>query len=134
MPANSYRLPIDNQNTGVRIRTFQRTIGTAQEENYFHEAQCETSAVTNTPANAANVTLLAANQQRQAVYIHNDSEDSELLVKCGATASATSFTFIIPPREGRRLPVPWAGIIDGIWRNPGGGAVIGNARVTEITP
>jgi hypothetical protein len=134
MAANSYRLPTDAANTGVRIRTFQRTIGTAQEENYFHIVHGEASVVGTVAASATNVTLQAANQQRTGWRVVNDSEDSVLFAKLGATASTSSFSKKILPGADWSLDVPYAGIIDGIWTNPGGGAVSGNARVTEITP
>ena len=135
MAANYVQLPDDSGNTGKKVRTWQRTVGANDtEEHFFHQAHGETSGLANVAANAASVTLRAASQSRLGLIIYNDSADSQLYVKLGATASVTSFSSLVPPRGEWVLGVPYAGVVDGIWTNPSGGAVSGDARVTEITP
>lgn len=90
-----------------------------------------TSTVTNTAASASNVTLKAANTSRKALYIFN-AGTSNLFVKLGATATATtSFTMMIPPNGFWELPDDpiYTGIVDGIWSATGGSG----ANVTELT-
>ena len=135
MARNEVRLPDDSANTGKRVRTWQRSLDAVnREEHFFHQVYGATAALANVAANAASVTLQALNVDRIGLVIFNDSEDSQLYVKLGATASTTSFSFLIPPRGVLVLPVPYSGVVDGIWTNPGGGAVSGSARVTEVTP
>lgn len=132
MPASAYRLPSDSANTGPRIRAFERTVtaeGTAQKENYFHLVQCEAAVLANVAASITSVTLQAANQQRAAWRVFNDSETATLYIKLGATASLTSFSHALPPKGSWALDVPYAGVIDGIWD-----IASGTARVTEVTP
>jgi hypothetical protein len=90
-----------------------------------------TSTITNTPDNASSVTVLASNSGRLAFSLYNDST-SACYVKCGATASATSFIKKMLPRETwstANLGVNWTGIIDAIWETAPGGAM----RATELT-
>lgn len=88
--------------------------------------------VTTIAASATNVTLLAANFNRRAVTIHNDSTQV-LYIKYGATASTTSFTYRLTANSSVELPPispdgrPWVGQIDGIWAS-----AVGNARITEV--
>jgi len=89
------------------------------------------SNVTSVASSAANVTLLAANLNRKAVVIFNDSNQI-LYVKLGVTASLTSFTYRVTPNATLELPPvlptgqPWVGQIDGIWASANG-----SARITE---
>jgi len=71
--------------------------------------------------------LRAASDARAGLTIHNDS-DSILYVKCGATASSTSFTVRMTPNSYYEMPFGYNGIVDGIWVT-----ATGNARVTEFT-
>jgi hypothetical protein len=78
---------------------------------------------------ATSVTLLAANAARLGVSIANDSS-ARLYIKCGATASLTSYTASIGQHGYWECPFAYTGIIDGIWAtDPGDGA----ARVAEFT-
>lgn len=77
---------------------------------------------------ATSVTLLAANANRRGASFYNDSS-ATLYLKCGSTASLTSFTIPVEPRGYYELPFKYAGIIDGIWSSAAGGAV----RITEFT-
>jgi hypothetical protein len=118
------------------VRTNTRDIGGGGElrhEHYYNVAGGEGSAVATVAASGTSVTLAAANQDRVGLMIANDSVDSVLFVKLGGTASTTSFSKKLLPGDDWAMPVPYAGVVDGIWTN-GAGAVSGNARVTEITP
>lgn len=89
-----------------------------------------TATLSNVAANAASVTLLAANVNRRGVVIVNDSATATLFIKYGAAASAASFTFYLGAGQTWEMPLPlYTGILDGIWT-----AAIGAARITELTP
>lgn len=91
-----------------------------------------TATLSNVGDSATSVTVLASNANRRGAIIANDST-AVLMVKMGATASATSFTQAIPGNANGvysyEVPFGYTGIIDGIWASDAGG----NARVTEIT-
>jgi hypothetical protein len=94
-----------------------------------------TSALSNVVENLASTTLLAANAARYAFRIENDS-DGVLLIKCGTTASPTSFTARILPRgtfTTADLGINYTGRIDGIWETTPGTAGHAAARVTELS-
>lgn len=94
-----------------------------------------TSALSNVAENLASTTLLAANAARYAFRIENDS-DGVLLVKCGVTASATSYTARILPRgtfSTSDLGINYTGRIDGIWESTPATAGHAAARVTELS-
>lgn len=62
------------------------------------------SSVTNVAASATNVTLKASNSSRKALYIFN-AGTSNLFVKLGATATATtSFSCMVSPNGFWELP------------------------------
>jgi len=87
-----------------------------------------TPTLTNVAASATSVTLLAANASRQRIVIVNDST-SNLYIKFGATASSTSFTYLLFQQDTYESPVSgeYLGIIDGIWDS-----AIGSARISEM--
>lgn len=92
------------------------------------EPQAATSAVSRVNDSASSVTLAAANTDRRALTIFNDS-DEILYVKLGATASTTDFTVKVQPDGYYELPQPaYTGVVDGIWASDSSGA----AQVTEI--
>lgn len=94
-----------------------------------------TTALSNVSENLANVTVLAANANRLSFVIYNDS-DSAVNFKCGAVASATSFTKRCLPRDSfstEDLPVNYTGKIDAIWDSTPGTSGHTSARVTEFT-
>lgn len=89
-----------------------------------------TATLTNVSASIASVTVLAAGTGRRGAMFYNDSTAS-LMLKLGATASATSFTVKIAGGGYYELPaagVIYRGVIDGIWD-----AATGAVRVTELT-
>lgn len=86
------------------------------------------ATLSNVADTGASTTLLAANASRRMVLIFNDSTVS-LMVKYGATASATSFTVLIPTQGYWEMPSPiYIGVIDGIWASD----AAGSARITEL--
>jgi len=86
-----------------------------------------TGISTNIASSITNVTLLSANTARLGATIFNDST-SNLGLKLGATASATSFTVKMQPDSYFEVPFGYYGIIDGIWNS-----AVGSARITELT-
>lgn len=100
-----------------------------------------TSTVTRVAANAANVTLLAANANRQGATIWNNS-NQPLYIKLGTTANigagTESFTAALaaitasPVAIGGYYEVPfrYTGRIDGIWLLADAN---GEALIDEIT-
>jgi hypothetical protein len=87
-----------------------------------------TATLSNVSASASSVTLLAVNTNRKGFVIVNDGIRN-LLVKLGATASSTSFTYVVG--GGGTLEFydfVYTGVVDGIWD-----IVNGSARVTEFT-
>lgn len=93
-----------------------------------NQAGAATATLSNVSSSATNVTLKASNASRLGLLIYNDST-SNLFVKFGATASATSFTVLLGPGAYYEVPAPvYTGIVDGIWSSASG-----SARITEIT-
>lgn len=86
------------------------------------------AAVTSVAAAVVSTQLLAANANRRAATIQNDSASAILYVKFGAAASTTSYTVQIPAGGYYEAPGGYTGIIHGIWS-----AAVGNARITEVT-
>lgn len=94
-----------------------------------NETKSATATLSNVAGSTSSVTILASNAARIGAFIYNDSTLNNLFVKLGTTASATSFTVLIPSQGYFELPTPiYTGIITGIWV-----AATGSARVTETT-
>lgn len=95
-----------------------------------------TSTLTNVPENLSSVTLLSSNAARLGGTIENDS-DGILKVKAGTTASATSYTRTLLPREFHTVAelfgVNYTGRIDGIWLSTPATSGHASARVSEQT-
>lgn len=99
-----------------------------------------TATVSRVAANAASVTLLAANAARNGATICNNSNQT-LYVKLGTTANigagTESFTAILAPKDTNNVggyyevPFGYSGRIDGIWA---AADAAGEALMTEITP
>jgi hypothetical protein len=79
-------------------------------------------------ASTSSVTLVAANTARKSIVIVNDSASADLYIKLGGTASATSYTYLLAPKDILDKQLSYTGIIDGIWS-----AAVGAARVTELS-
>lgn len=92
-------------------------------------ATTATATLSNVSASASNKTLLASNTSRKRIVIYNDST-AILYVKFGATASSTSFTYLLNGGETYESPSQptYTGQIDGIWAS-----ATGAARITEMT-
>lgn len=86
-----------------------------------------TGTGSNVSASATSVTLLAASASRKGATFYNDST-ATLYLKCGAAASLSSFTTVLPPRAYFELPFKYTGIVDGIWSS-----ATGAARITQFT-
>jgi hypothetical protein len=86
---------------------------------------------TSVAANAASVTLLAANAARKGATIYNDpagGAGSNMFVKLGTTASATDFIVRLAPNAYYEVPFNYTGRIDAIWT-----LALGAARIGELT-
>lgn len=93
-------------------------------------ARAATGTVTAVNSAATSTSLLAANTARKGCVIVN-TDVNDLRIKFGATASATSFTYIISGNKGQ-WTMPWpiyTGAIDGIWDADGSGAAV----ITELS-
>lgn len=94
--------------------------------------KARTGTVTSQADQATNVTLLALNELRLGASIVNESS-SILYVKCGATATSSSYTIALAPMGSVgsywEVPFGYTGIIDGIWSADS----TGSARITEWT-
>lgn len=91
------------------------------------DAAASSATLSNVSSSASNVTLLAANASRRGAIFYNDSTQNAY-VKLGATASATSFSYLLVPGQTLELPAPiYTGIVDGIWASANG-----SMRVSEI--
>ena len=87
-----------------------------------------TGTLSNVASSASSVTLLAANSRRKGAAFYNDSTQV-LYLKCGTTASSSSFTYMLAANGGYyEVPFTYTGIVDGIWASANG-----NCRVTEFT-
>jgi len=85
-----------------------------------------TANLTNVASAVTTGVLLAANLDRLGVILFNDSNRA-LLLKYGATASATSFTYRIPAKATWEMPLVFTGTVHGIWEGANG-----FARITEL--
>lgn len=87
------------------------------------------STVSRISASATAITLAAANTIRVGIIIYNDST-ADLYIKFGSTASATDFTYLLPPTGTMEAlaGVSYIGEISGIWTS-----ATGAAQVTELT-
>jgi hypothetical protein len=86
------------------------------------------SSVTSVSGSASSVSLLASTSGRVGAMVYNDST-ATLYVKFGATASTTSFTYLLAAGATLEFPQPiYTGAVDGIWAS-----ATGAARITELT-
>lgn len=82
-------------------------------------------------SSATPVTIKAANANRVAVTVANDSTAILYILLGAGTVSATNYTYAIPAKgttAADRTISGYTGIITGIWS-----AANGNALVTELT-
>lgn len=86
------------------------------------------STVTSVSASTTSVTLLNSNSSRKGACVFNDSA-SNLYIKCGVTASTSSYTIKLLSGGFVNIFNPvYLGRIDGIWDT-----AVGAARITELT-
>lgn len=102
--------------------------GTGNQLTGFDPSRPANATVATVATSTTSVTLFASNADRRQIYISNESNGT-LYVKFGATASATSYTVLIP-KNGTWEGVlnTYTGVVDGVLS-----AGTGNARVTEVT-
>lgn len=93
------------------------------------ETPSTVATVTDVPASAVPVLLLAANANRLSFTIFNGS-NRPLTIKCGAGVTATSRTTKLPPEMEWHPDVRYTGIVEGFWA----AGATGSAAVTEYTP
>lgn len=85
------------------------------------------SSVTQVSSNVSSVTLAASNDSRKHLTVFNDSE-AVLYLKCGTTASSSSYTVRVQPNGYYDVPDRYTGIVSGAWASADG-----YAYVTEFT-
>ena len=91
-----------------------------------------TSTLTNVASSATSVTLLAANNDRKAVIIVNDSTSDLYVVLNASAASTANYSFILAgkgggtPSSATFTGEDYSGQVTGIWASANG-----NARITE---
>jgi len=88
------------------------------------------ATVSSVAASATSVTLLSSNAARKQAIVVNDSTVAKCYLKFGATASTSSYSYVIQPGgtwEQSTSSIIYTGIIDAIWDSASG-----NARITEI--
>jgi hypothetical protein len=91
---------------------------------YIADAQYE-AAETSVPASVTSVVLLAANPERGAASIRNDSS-VVMYISHGGTASSTS-PIALPANATYELPVRYTGQISAAWAS-----ATGAARIVEF--
>jgi hypothetical protein len=89
-----------------------------------------TAGLTSLASSASSAQAIASNTARRAMIMTN-TDANPVYIKFGTTASATSFTYIVP--GGGTLEMfdqVFTGRIDAIWSAAGGG---GSLYMTELT-
>ena len=85
--------------------------------------QVSTASLTSLASAATSAQLLAANSARKGLVLTN-TDANGVYVKYGTTASATSFTVLIPANGYWEMPLPtYTGRIDAIWAADGSGSL-----------
>lgn len=87
-----------------------------------------TATLSNVTGSTSSVTVLAANTARLGASVYNDS-NKKMYLKCGTTASTTSFTVVLVPNAYYEMPFEYTGVLTAVWAS----GVSGSARVTEFT-
>lgn len=89
-----------------------------------------TATISRVSASTSSVQLLAANTSRKGATFYNES-NKICYLKCGTTASATSYTIQVKPDGYAELDVGpmYNGRVDGIWESGASGAM----QITEFT-
>jgi hypothetical protein len=122
-------VPVSGPLTDTQLRASDVKVTLDGESVAITSGGTSTATLSNVAASASSTAILASNANRKRVVIHNDST-ATLYLKFGATASATSYTYLLyggDTYESPSMPV-YTGQIDGIWAS-----ATGSARVTEFT-
>ncbi|MGI0058132.1 MAG: beta strand repeat-containing protein [Nitrosotalea sp.] len=106
------------------------TDGYLRTTGYIVQNKALTSGVTNVTVTAnANNALLTANSNRVFASIYNDTNKT-LYIKCGTTASTSSFTTQLFSRSYWEVPADWQGELDAFAPSGASGSIL----LTELTP
>ena len=124
--ADNITIPATGSGTSLpKVSTVERA--SASDHVQRITAATDTSAVTSVNDTASSVTLLAANADRLAFRIFNDS-DQILYVKYGTTATTSDYNVRLLP-YGYLEENHYQGRVDGIWAANSSGA----AKLVELT-
>lgn len=125
VPISAAALPLP---TGAATSANQTTANTSLSSIVTNTNESSSSSVTSVNGSSSSVQLLALNTSRKMAAFYNDST-SNLYLKLGTTASATSYTILMVPNSYYELPwKSYTGEIDGIWVSAAGAV-----RVTELS-
>lgn len=90
---------------------------------YTNNVTVSSASLSTLASSAISAQLLAANAARLGLILYN-TDANAVLIKYGTTASASSFTYRIPPNGTWEMPGPvYAGRIDAIWEADGSGSL-----------
>lgn len=107
-----------------RLQTTVLPPGGSEPGMVVRQVVSQTCTTSRTATSTASATILAANTSRIGAMITNESSH-DLYVKCGATASATSYTKLIQAGNEWLVPFGYTGIIDAILSSGTGNAQVG---------
>jgi|SRR5579872_515748 len=97
----------------VEVTDGTNILGTSAHPLQVSSALSSTSTLTRVTASAnTNIQLVAANANRKKVIIWFPSGNNSTYVKFGVTASATSYTYVIPTNNSSLTETIWQGEID----------------------
>lgn len=78
---------------------------------------------TTVAASKTSVSLLAANSNRESFSITNTST-APLYIEMAATATTTAFTAVLFQNDTYEPPVPYTGVVSGIWATDTNGSAL----------
>jgi hypothetical protein len=110
---------------GTNVRIFKLDSNGAVQVN---ETKADSAIVTTHSVSASDITLLAANNNREGAIIYNNS-NRPMYIKFGSAASTSSFTVKLASFDYYEVPAGFTGEIHALW---GDGSASGDARVTEL--
>jgi len=125
-PANPYGVPTGTSANPLVVSQSDGAGGTVA--NSALPTVATASIPTQVASLATTVQIVAANTARKGLLLVN-TDANACKIKYGATASATSFTAIVPAGGQWEMPLPiFTGIIHGIWDADGSGVM----AITEL--
>ena len=110
---------------GTNVQIFKLDSNGALQVN---ESKANSAIVTTHAVSASDITLLAANNDREGAIIYNNS-NRPMYIKFGSAASTASFTVKLASFDYYEVPAGYTGEIHTLW---GDGSASGDARVTEL--